>query len=137
VRAPDFSAFQPVTGARANAVFTSLLASCRMLEVEPWSYLLTAPRSTWVRASQARSSVQTRVRATAPENASALFATRVHSLTAIYIRRFLAAVSCTVSERRPLSRRESDQPSPRSLAMRTRRPRSHRAVERSVRGRSL
>lgn len=26
-------------GARANAVFTSLLASCRMLEVEPWSYL--------------------------------------------------------------------------------------------------
>ena len=26
-------------GARANAVFTSLLASCRMLGVEPWSYL--------------------------------------------------------------------------------------------------
>ena len=26
-------------GARANAVFTSLLASCRMLVVEPWSYL--------------------------------------------------------------------------------------------------
>jgi transposase len=26
-------------GARANAVFTSLLASCRMLDVEPWSYL--------------------------------------------------------------------------------------------------
>ena len=26
-------------GARANAVFTSLLASCRMLNVEPWSYL--------------------------------------------------------------------------------------------------
>ena len=26
-------------GARANAVFTSLLASCRMCEVEPWSYL--------------------------------------------------------------------------------------------------
>lgn len=26
-------------GARANAVFTSLLASCRMLEIEPWSYL--------------------------------------------------------------------------------------------------
>ncbi len=26
-------------GARANAAFTSLLASCRMLAVEPWSYL--------------------------------------------------------------------------------------------------
>jgi transposase len=26
-------------GGRANAVFTSLLASCRMLDVEPWSYL--------------------------------------------------------------------------------------------------
>jgi transposase len=26
-------------GARANAVFTSLLASCRMVGVEPWSYL--------------------------------------------------------------------------------------------------
>jgi transposase len=26
-------------GGRANAVFTSLLASCRMLEVEPWGYL--------------------------------------------------------------------------------------------------
>jgi hypothetical protein len=26
-------------GARTNAVFTSLLASCRMLGVEPWSYL--------------------------------------------------------------------------------------------------
>lgn len=26
-------------GARVNAVFTSLLASCRMLRVEPWSYL--------------------------------------------------------------------------------------------------
>jgi hypothetical protein len=26
-------------GAQANAVFTSLLASCRMLGVEPWSYL--------------------------------------------------------------------------------------------------
>jgi hypothetical protein len=26
-------------GARANAAFTSLLASCRMLHVEPWSYL--------------------------------------------------------------------------------------------------
>ena len=26
-------------GARANAVFTSLLASCRMLDIEPWAYL--------------------------------------------------------------------------------------------------
>jgi hypothetical protein len=26
-------------GARANAVFTSLLASCRMLDFEPWTYL--------------------------------------------------------------------------------------------------
>ena len=26
-------------GARANAVFTSLLASCRMLKIEPWAYL--------------------------------------------------------------------------------------------------
>jgi transposase len=26
-------------GARANAIFTSLLASCRMLDVEPLSYL--------------------------------------------------------------------------------------------------
>lgn len=26
-------------GARANAVFTSLLASCRMVGVEPWAYL--------------------------------------------------------------------------------------------------
>lgn len=26
-------------GARVNAVFTSLLASCRMLDVEPWAYL--------------------------------------------------------------------------------------------------
>lgn len=26
-------------GGRANAVFTSLLASCRMLQVEPWAYL--------------------------------------------------------------------------------------------------
>ena len=26
-------------GGHTNAVFTSLLASCRMLEVEPWSYL--------------------------------------------------------------------------------------------------
>ena len=26
-------------GARSNAVFTSLLASCRMHDVEPWSYL--------------------------------------------------------------------------------------------------
>ena len=26
-------------GAPANATFTSLLASCRMLEIEPWAYL--------------------------------------------------------------------------------------------------
>jgi hypothetical protein len=26
-------------GAKTNAVFTSLLASCRMLGVEPWAYL--------------------------------------------------------------------------------------------------
>ena len=26
-------------GARTNALFTSLLASCRMLGVEPWAYL--------------------------------------------------------------------------------------------------
>lgn len=26
-------------GARANAIFTSLLARCRMHEIEPWSYL--------------------------------------------------------------------------------------------------
>jgi hypothetical protein len=26
-------------GGRVNAIFTSLLASCRMVNVEPWSYL--------------------------------------------------------------------------------------------------
>jgi hypothetical protein len=57
-------------GGRANAVFTSLLASCRMLEVEPWAYLRDVlcllPR--WCRTASSSSRPSTGLaRATLPD----------------------------------------------------------------------